>query len=92
MSIITFMLLIVALAIVLLGTAGYLTYKLVKREKPPKDFTGVATPPSFKDADDTYSLPTPVTSRESGETGGSDESASLKGSLREKQNSREQTR
>ena len=95
MSIITFMLFIVALAIVLLGAAGYLTYKLVTREKPPKDFTGVATPPSFRDADDPHSLPTPVTSweyNESGESSESGESASLKGSRREQQNSREQTR
>lgn len=52
MSITLFMLVIVALALGLLGTAGFLVYKLVTRPKPPKDFTGVETPPSFRDADE----------------------------------------
>jgi hypothetical protein len=71
MSIIMFMLLIVCLALALLGAAGYLIYRLVTREKPPKDFTGVNTPPSFKDVDENLSLPISAKPREgekSGET------------------------
>ena len=57
MSIITFMLVIICLALALLGTAGFLIYKLVTKEKPPRDFSGVTTPPSFRDTGEPYSLP-----------------------------------
>jgi hypothetical protein len=64
MSIITFMLLVIAVALALLGAAGFLVYKLATRAKPPKDFSQVSTPPSFKDAEIRYPLPNPMKSQE----------------------------
>lgn len=69
MSITLFMLIIAAAIMGLLGVAGAMVYKLATKPKPPKDFSRVQTPPSFKDAEEMPPPPLSARLPESEKTG-----------------------